>query len=120
VLQAKTGSIDLGDSRIAGSTIASDNLNSSGGVTLVASGDILAQGTADWQSELVSEPGGQTVADGSSNVVLSAGGSVLLSDVSVAAADDFRTSASGAIAVTTSQIDAGKKHSTAKFWRDHR
>lgn len=108
VLQAKTGSIDLGDSRIAGSTIASDNLNSSGGVTLVASGDILAQGTADWQSELVSEPGGQTVADGSSNVVLSAGGSVLLSDVSVAAADDFRTSASGAIAVTTSQIDAGK------------
>ena len=55
VLETTLGGIDLGSSRISGKTVASDNLASSGGITLISNADILSLGSGDQHAELISQ-----------------------------------------------------------------
>jgi len=88
VIRAKAGDINLGQASVSGRTNASDNFASSGGVTLIATGDIRANRTDDRKALLSSSE---------SNVVVLASGAASFDGLDVATAEDFRISANGAI-----------------------
>lgn len=88
VLRAKAGDIELGQASISGRIISSDNFDSSGGVTLIASGGIQAVQTDEQKARLSSLE---------SNVVIFAGDVVNFDGLDVDTAEDFRISTNEAI-----------------------
>lgn len=91
VLRAKTGDIELGQASISGRIISSDNFASSGGVTLIAEGDIQTTQTFEQKA---------TLSSSESNVILLAGGAVSFDGLNVDAAEDFRISTTGRVSFT--------------------
>lgn len=96
-LAAQAGAVDLGQARIAGRIVASDNLASSGGVTLSATGDITASQAGGRGAELISDAGDLPNAQNASNVVLTADGAINLAGLNVTSTDDLRVTADGPV-----------------------
>lgn len=97
VVDARSGSISLGQGRVAGRVVSSDNLASSGGVTLTATGDITSVQIDGRGAELVSDAGNIANPQNNSNVVLATGGVVSFDGLTARATDDFRLTTDGAI-----------------------
>lgn len=95
---ASAGDIDLGQGRIAGRIVSSDNLASSGGVSLTATGDITSSRDGDRVAGLVSDSGDRANPQNTSNVVLIADGALRFNGLNVTTTDDFRLTSNGAIA----------------------
>ncbi len=106
-IAARSGDIDLGQSRIAGRIVSSDNLASSGGVTLTATGDITSEKDGDRLAELVSDAGDLANPQNTSNVVLTADGALRFAGLNVTSTDDFRLTANGAIAFSEATGEIG-------------
>ena len=118
LIRAKTGDISLGQSRIAGTTIASSSLDSEGGVTLLAEGDITSSGSSEHRTQLISDTGEQPVSQNTSSVVLKADGGIHLENLDVSADGDFRLDARNGVSFSAvagsadgnfqaSSVDAG-------------
>ncbi|WP_295512698.1 filamentous hemagglutinin N-terminal domain-containing protein [uncultured Sulfitobacter sp.] len=97
-IAARSGNINLGQGRIAGRVVSSDTLASSGGVTLTATGDITSESDGERVAELVSDAGDLPNAQSTSNVVLTADGTLRFDGLNVTITDDFRLTANGPIA----------------------
>ncbi len=96
-IEARSGDIDLGQARLAGRIVASDNLASSGGVTLSATGDLIASKDGERGAELTSDAGDLPNAQNASNVVLIADGAIRLEGLGVTSTDDLRVTAGGPV-----------------------
>lgn len=106
-LAAQAGDIDLGQARIAGRIVASDNLASSGGVTLLATGDITASKAGERGAELTSDAGDLPNAQNASNLVLTADGAITLQGVSATSTDDLRVTAGGPVTFSDASGEIG-------------
>ncbi|WP_162932997.1 filamentous hemagglutinin N-terminal domain-containing protein [Roseovarius sp. EL26] len=119
VLQTETGDLHLGFAKIEGAIIASDNLASSGGVTLLSMGRLTSnQSDTGQKAELIATDShvisnGVGGIDFDGLVVTSAGdlrtGSTTqigFSDVSAEVAEDFRALTNGALSFDASVISA--------------
>ncbi len=82
-LETTVADIELGDALISGKKVSSDNLSSSGGVTLISEGSISAVSTGNAVSQLASSE---------DSVVLIADGAVELDGTTIETLDDFRIS----------------------------
>ncbi|PWE34101.1 hypothetical protein DDZ14_02800 [Maritimibacter sp. 55A14] len=100
VLDLKAGNLDLGASRLSGAAIASDNLASSGGVTLLVDGEIRTKTLPSGQGAALNSPG--------SHVVLTAGGEVAFDGLSIDTAGDFRLAANDVISLEDVQGSVGE------------
>ncbi len=98
VIDAQSGDIDLGQGRVSGRIVSSDNFASSGGVTLFATGNVLAAQQDDLRAELVSDAGELENSQNNSNVIINALGEVDLTGVDVQTTDDFRITTNGDVA----------------------
>lgn len=96
-LVALAGDVELGQARVAGRIISSDNLVSSGGVTISATGNITSSKKVDQGTELVSEAGEILNTQNASNVVLIADGAINLEGMTVSSSDDLRVTAGGSV-----------------------
>nr|WP_281253188.1 filamentous hemagglutinin N-terminal domain-containing protein [Puniceibacterium sediminis] len=96
-LEASAGDIDLGQARLAGRLVSSDNFASQGGVTLTATGQITAAGQGERTAELISEAGDMENPLVGSNIVLTALGGMAISGLSLQADDDIRATSDGAL-----------------------
>ena len=106
-ISAIAGDIEIGQSRIKGRIVSSDNLSSSGGVTLTAAGDITSSKEGERVAELVSDAGNLLNPQRSSNVVLTADGALRFSGLNVTTTDDFRLTANGAVSFSETASDIG-------------
>ena len=106
-INANSGGIDLGQGRVSGRVVSSDNLSSSGGVTLISAADIIAMSDAGREAEIVSDTGGGENPQNNSNIVLISGGLVHFDGLRFSATDDFRVSANGAISFSNVQGETG-------------
>ena len=88
VIETQQGDIELSAATISGKTIASDNLASSGGITLIADQRIRIQSSTNNRSTLQSSD---------DNVVLNSSGAIEISGTDVNANKDFRLSTTGAV-----------------------
>ncbi len=91
VIETTQGKIELSATTISGNTIASDNLASSGGITLIAKQGIRIQSLNNVRSTLEST---------SDNVVLNSGGAIELLESNVNSDKDFRLSATGTVVLS--------------------
>jgi filamentous hemagglutinin family protein len=96
-IEAKSGDIALGQGLVAGRVVSSDNLASSGGVTLTAAGNISSTKDGDRVAELVSDASGLPNSQGTSNVVLTAEGAVQFDGLEVSSTNDFRITSNGSV-----------------------
>lgn len=106
-LSAQAGDIDLGQARIAGRIVASDNLASSGGVTLSATGDITASQAGDRGAELISDAGDLPNPQNASNVVLTADNAIILQGLIATSTDDLRVMAGGPVTFVETSGEIG-------------
>lgn len=106
-LAAQAGDIDLGQARLAGRIVASDNLASSGGVTLSATGDITASKDGERGAELISDAGDLPNAQNASNLVLTADGAITLAGLRATSTDDLRVTAGGPVAFSDASGEIG-------------
>lgn len=107
VIRATAGDIDLGQGRLAGATVSSDNFDSSGGVTLIAEGDIVAEQVGTRRAQLVSEIGDLPNSRDNSHVVLTANGGLRLDGVDVSTTDDLQLTSNGEIHLTNAIGELG-------------
>ncbi|MEM1372439.1 MAG: hypothetical protein AAGG72_09475, partial [Pseudomonadota bacterium] len=106
-LEARAGDVQLGAAGLSGRNVSPDTLSSLGGVTVLAEGDINATEYAgDSGAVLVSQSALDEGPGRNSNVVLTAGGSVVLNSVSLQATDDISISAGDRIAISNSTLKA--------------
>lgn len=106
-LAAQAGDLDLGQARIAGRIVSSDNLASSGGVTLSATGDITASKDGGRGADLLSEAGDLPNTQNVSNVVLTADGAIRLEGLGVTTTDDLRMTADGPVTFSDTSGEIG-------------
>lgn len=81
VIETSNGDIDLGQAKLSGKTIASDNLNSEGGITLIADGQILTSQNHGRRAMFVSSD---------SNIVARANNLIRFEGLDIDANKDFR------------------------------
>ncbi len=92
VVETENGDLDLGSARLAGVTIASDNLASSGGVTLVADGMIRSH-ASDYGEIAEFDSSG-------SSIVVTSGAGIRFDGLAVGVLEDFRLGSSGDILIS--------------------
>ena len=107
-IAAGAGDIQLGQGRISGRIVASDNLASAGGVTLSATGRIFSENRSGRRAELVSDDTGVTNPQDTSNIVLAADGAMTLDGLRVIASDGFRATAGGPVSFSNTSADVGE------------
>ncbi|WP_322864752.1 filamentous hemagglutinin N-terminal domain-containing protein (plasmid) [Aquicoccus sp. G2-2] len=106
-IAARSGDIELGQGRIAGRIVSTDNLASSGGVTLSATGDITSSRDANRVADLASDAGDLANPQNTSNVVLMADGALRFAGLNVTSTDDFRLTSNGAITLSGATGEIG-------------
>lgn len=107
-INSQQGSVELGQTQITGRIVASDNLASSGGITILSAGEISTSQANGVTSELVSDAGELPNNLATSSIVLRAQGNVNFSGLLAESTDDFDLATNGRVTFEDSRVDAGR------------